>query len=151
MYSAALPRQFCKRPLPSVTTGLCWAGGRARHPPSSAVSRSFATKSSLASAAAAVARLGKLQRPGPGWPVAYIAPVCGECEQEQEEVPRVSTMARQVSRCLVSSLVVVLVTQCTVAAGGLSSPRGRGQTNDFCRLLPSPATSRARSMFSPAD
>ena len=79
MYSAALPRQFCKRPLPSVTTGLCWAGGRARHPPSSAVSRSFATKSSLASAAAAagVARLGKLQRPGPGWPVAYIAPVWG--------------------------------------------------------------------------
>ena len=77
VYSAALPRQFCKRPLPSVTTGLCWAGGRARHPPSSAVSRSFATKSSLASAAAAVARLGKLQRPGPGWPVAYIAPVWG--------------------------------------------------------------------------
>ena len=155
MYSAALPRQFCKRPLPSVTTGLCWAGGRARHPPSSAVSRSFATKSSLASAAAAVAvwrDWGSCSGRGRAgqWPT---LPQCGECYQQQEEVveEEKATMARQVSRCPVSSLVVVLWSPSVLWQQAASPLPGAGARQmisaDYCHHQP-PAPAAEVNVFS---
>ena len=76
------------------------------------------------------------------WPT---LPQCGECEQEEEveQRARVSTMARLVSRCPVSSLVVVLWSLSVLWQQAASPLPGAGARQmisaDYCHHQPPPA------------